>query len=332
MTHKVLECLANIQLQAQNTNGHNWMFKDDCLLSPIPIYRYDILKPYTLSKTEIDIINRTRINKYNYKDNCQLKYGHIRYGKDLVELLIQHIYSYYTKTHHNWQPVDLKDVTNWIWMVLDYNNGMFDPRQRIVFETELPFDLIIDKPWANYSFVLDNKKFEGKLRFRGTIDLIFEINSDTIEILEFKTGQRLNWATGKEKDYKALSQDPQLIFYYYALRKLFPNKSVIVSIFWIRDGGPFTFAFDDSMLDKAEQLIRSHFQEVVQCIHPKMIDPFQKCFKCTKICDYYNMLSPDGQTNMCSFVNKEIEQKGIDLVTEQYHNNTFNIYQVPGTV
>ena len=59
MVHKILECIANIKLQEQNTNHINWLFEDECLTSPLEIHKHDILKPQELTNKEIEDINKT---------------------------------------------------------------------------------------------------------------------------------------------------------------------------------------------------------------------------------------------------------------------------------
>ena len=333
MVHKILECIANIKLQEQNTNHINWLFEDECLTSPLEIHKHDILKPQELTNKEIEDINKTRINKSNYPDNCQLKPGHTRYGVQLVEKIIQNVYDYYTiNTNHKWQPVDFRDITNWSWMALDYQEGNFDPRRKRIIEPEIKFNIVIEKPWAKYDFTINQKRFQGNLAVRGTIDLLTRVDEGIIEIVDWKTGQRLNWETGQRKDYKSLSKDPQLLMYYWAVKQLFPEEEVITSIFWIRDGGPYTFCFEKEHFDLAEKLMEKRFNEIKECQLPNRVDPTHNNFKCNRICDYYKIQSPDGKNNMCDFIHSSILEAGIDVVTEQYNRDTFNTYENPGEI
>lgn len=337
MVHKVLECLANIKLQLQNTNDNNLIFKDDTV-GKLDIYRYDLLEPHKLTNSEVEAINKTRINKWNYPENCKLSYKHTRYGVEIVEKLIDKVYHYYKEnTDHLWQPVDFKDVTNWAWMALDYKRGMFDPRRKHIVKPEMKFDIMFDEPWAKYDFTINNKRFSGNLALKGTIDLISRVGDGIIEgspleILDYKTGQRKNWATGQKKDYRSLSKDPQLMMYHLAAKHLFPDEDILTSIFWVRDGGPFTFSFDEETIEKTKQLLAKRFKEICDCTKPTMIDPLQQSFKCTKICDYYKMKSPDKKKNMCQFIHDSIHEVGIDIVTEQYNQGTFNQYEAPGEI
>ena len=71
------------------------------------------------------------------------------------------------------------------------------------------------------------------------------MDDGVIEVIDWKTGRRLNWATGEEKTYEKLLEDPQLLLYNYAISKLFPEyEQAIMTIYYIRDGGPFSMCFD----------------------------------------------------------------------------------------
>jgi hypothetical protein len=160
-----------------------------------------------------------------------------------------------------------------------------------------------------------------------------DIGNDTYEIVDYKTGQRLDWATDEKKDYKKLCQDFQLMLYNYALIKLYPHvKNVIVTIFFIRDGGPFSLCFENSNLDIVEGLLYNRWKEISTCPLPEMVDPTQKDFRCAKICDYFKTPSPDGKTNMCKFLHEKIKLVGIDKVIAEHTNIGHKVsnYSAPG--
>ena len=140
---------------------------------------------------------------------------------------------------------------------------MFDPRNRNILCPEQHFDFEIKKPWAQYSYDTPEGKLEGYLALKGTIDLITLVNDNTIEVIDWKTGKRLDWATGQEKTLEKLQNDPQLRIYYYAISHLYPHiKNVIFSIYFINDGGPFSICFDKSDLAKTEDMLRQKFDIV----------------------------------------------------------------------
>ena len=51
----------------------------------------------------------------------------------------------------------------------------------------------------------------------------------------------MDWTTGEVKDYKKLENDPQLLLYYYAISKLypeFPNRIMSIFFYKDKDGNP----------------------------------------------------------------------------------------------
>jgi hypothetical protein len=333
--HKVLEYLARIRKIIQDSDDElvSLNFYDE----PIGHVKFnieDFLRPYELRDLDIIRINGTRINQSNYKHPCDLQPGHIRYGVELLEYIIEKVSQYFaSKDNEKWTGADFKNVNNWVWMALDYRGGIFDPRKRKIVSPEQHFDLTIDKPWAKYDYLVGDKRIQGTLSIKGTIDLITELDEDTLEIVDWKTGQRLDWASGETKDYKKLCSDFQLELYHYACSRLFPEyKNILVSIFFIRDGGPFTICFDRDNVDEFENKLAKKFKYIQSVELPRMVDPSQNSFKCQRICSYYKMLAPRGSQNFCKFIHEEIKRTGIDAVSDIYRNPNFSIdfYEAPG--
>ena len=251
----------------------------------------------------------------------------------MVEELISKAYLHYSS--EDWAPVDRKDCANWAWMALESHDGEFDPRKRKIVDAEPHFNIPIEREWANYKYEMEDGELiaEGQLGIKGTIDLITEVDDGIIEIIDWKTGQRYDWAKGKEKTYKDLQRDFQLLLYYYAARHLYPDAhTIIITIVFVRDGGPFTMCFDDEEIAHTEALIENRFEEIQHCLYPEMVDPTQRDFRCSKICDYYKMPAPNGKGNFCKFINEQVYEIGIDKVVQQYKNPDFHIdtYNAPG--
>ena len=212
------------------------------------------------------------------------------YDAEYLEQIIQKVYDFYTSntTHHKWTAKDLKDCTKWVWKALQINDGMFDPRNRNVVDAEPHFDFEIKEDWAKYDYKLkDGTKLKGNLAMKGTIDLITDVGGGVYEIIDWKTGRRIDWATGKEKTQAALMKDPQLRIYHYAAKQLYPDvESFLVTIYFINDGGPFTVHLQDSDLEKTEEMLRKKFEFIKETKIPSLIrhtDPRQS-WKCSKFC------------------------------------------------
>tara|TARA_Y100000296_G_scaffold86234_1_gene125190 strand:+ start:249 stop:1259 length:1011 start_codon:yes stop_codon:yes gene_type:complete len=254
---------------------------------------------------------------------------------DFINELVDKSFNHYTSNcKHEYSKKDYNDCNKWTWMGLGYNNGQFDPRNLNIIAAEPHFDIKIDEPWAKYSYSLpDGSKLTGTLAIKGTIDLVTEPSSGVLEVIDWKTGRRIDWATGEEKDYDKLLNDPQLLLYNYAISKMFPEyEQSITSIFYIKDGGPFSLCFDESDQKSFLEKLRTRFSQVKNNENPKMISRNQSNWKCTKLCDYFKNNWPGTDTNMCKYIHEKIEAEGIDKTTEDCTREGFSIgyYDAPG--
>ena len=268
-----------------------------------------------------------------------------------LDEIIDKVYDYYTQQtqHHKWSPKDLKDCRAWVYKAIEFNNGMFDPRNRNVLCPEQHFDFEISKPWAKYSYDVEDKKITGNLALKGTIDLITLVNDTTIEIIDWKTGRRLDWATGEEKTQEKLERDPQLRIYHYAIKHLYPKiNHIMFSIYFINDGGPFTICFNDSDLAETENMLRAKYELIKNTKKPRL----HKSWMCSKLCHFGKTtfdntnVAPiteyrDGQTcsvgqtmTKCEQVKHDLDLYGIDTTMNLYKHpkHSIGLYKAPGTV
>lgn len=267
-----------------------------------------------------------------------------------LDQIIDQVYTYYTSrfNHHDWTSTDLKDCRKWVQKALEYNNGMFDPRNREIVSSEQHFDMEIKKDWAKYSYKIDNEVISGNLAIKGTIDLITKVNDKTLEVIDWKTGKRLDWATGQEKTLDKLHTDPQLMIYFYAIQNLYPNiEHIIVSINFINDGGVFSVCFDKSHLFKVEMMLKQKFETIRNTVHPQL----NKSWKCTKLCHFgkttfensnylpiieyrENQITPLGKyMTKCEQIHHDIGVKGLNGVVDEYKLPGYSIgqYKAPGS-
>ena len=268
-----------------------------------------------------------------------------------IDTLTEQVYQYYTSrfSHHKWAAKDFTDCRLWVEKAITYNNGMFDPRNRNILCPEQHFDIVIDKDWSKYKYKVAEGTLEGNLAIKGTIDLITQVGDNTIEIIDWKTGRRLNWATGQEKTQEKLEEDPQLRIYHYAIQKLYPHiDHIMVTIFFINDGGAFSVIFDKSDLPKTESMLRDKFEIIKKTQKPRL----HKSWMCSKLCHFgkstfenSNVLPileyRDNQlcqknTHMtkCEQIKHDIELKGINNVVDEYTVPGYTVgkYKAPGTI
>jgi len=287
-------------------------------------------------------------NESKYNDDIL---GDIDIKKYNLDQITEQVYEYYTSQfkHHEWELKDFKDCHKWVYKALTDHNGIFDPRSRNIVRPEQHFDIVIDKPWANYSYETLEGVLEGKLAIKGTIDLITKVNDNTLEIIDWKTGRRLDWATGQEKSLEKLYVDPQLKIYHYALSKLYPEYDhIIMSINFINDGGAFSMCFDKSDLSSTEELIRKKFEEIKKCKRPKL----NKTWKCNKLCYFgkntfennknilpileyrdNQLISKGNYMTVCEQIRHDIDLNGMNHVVDKYTTPGYTVgkYKAPGS-
>lgn len=259
IVHKVMEIMANIKLAKQNKKRH---FTDPDVK----------IKVSTTKLAEMDL-----------------------------DAITDSVFGYYVNKfdHHNWSEKDLKECTKWVHKAVDYQDGLFDPRNLNIVAAEQRFNLEIEQPWAVY----DYEGFSGLLRLQGTMDLITEPSPGVYELVDWKTGRRLNWATGEKKEHSCLRTDPQLRIYHYAMTKLFPEvDTFVITIFYINDGGAYTVNFNRGHLDETEDMVRRKFESIRDTKQPEL----NKSWKCRKFC-HAGMSTFEG-TNVIPITEKRMGQ------------------------
>lgn len=147
------------------------------------------------------------------------------------------------------------------------------------------------------------------------------------------TGARKDWASGQEKDFYKLSEDPQLMLYFYAATHLYPNDSIIFTIFFLRDGGPFTVTFDNEHLQKVELMLEKKLRYIENTKLPVLVSKYHTDFKCTKLCSYYKNTYGNTNKTICDYVHEQIKAHGIAKATKKLRDKNFSVdkYKAPGS-
>jgi hypothetical protein len=265
------------------------------------------------------------------------------YDPEYLAAIASRVYQYYVNKfdYHTgknvWTERDFKDCLSWAWKVLKYRDGMFDPRNRNVVDAEPHFDFELPFEWAAYDY--PKLGLKGNLALKGTIDLITDVGDGVYEVIDYKTGMRKDWATGKEKNQSNLYDDPQLRLYHYACKHMYPDvNTFLITIYYINTGGPFTIHLQDSDMKKTEEIIRRRYEEIKNTEVPltiKETDPKSK-WKCRKIChagmttfeDTHVEPMTEGRWGQhtsygctmckCEQIRYMIKKKGIEWVTDNY--------------
>lgn len=298
IVHKVMETLARLKKQTQDNPKKLKLSIDD-----------DALGKVEIKKSEL-------------------------YTNNLLQDLVQRSFlSYTSASKHNFTKADNNDCLKLVLDTISYNDGQFDPRNRKIVAAEPHFDIPIDEPWAYYEYKINGEKVKGQLAIKGTIDLVTETDEGILEVIDWKTGKRLDWATGEEKTYEKLCNDPQLLLYNYAISKLFPQyKQSIMSIFFIKDGGPFSMCFDDNDNKRFLKMLKDKFINIQNNDTPQPISKNRDNWKCTKLCHYCKNNWPGTETNMCIYIENELKNKGMEQTVKDCSKPGFDIgfYSAPG--
>lgn len=276
--------------------------------------------------------------------------GPINIEKYNLNSIIEKVYKYYSAQfkNHEWSAKDYKDCHLWVTKALESHNGSFDPRNRNILQPEQRFDIVIEKPWAKYFYQTKDGLLEGHLAIKGTIDLITKVNDNTIEIIDWKSGKRLDWATGEEKTLAKLQNDPQLRIYHYAVSALYPQMDhIIFTINFINDGGAFSVCYDKNDLPQTELMIKKKFETIKNTQVPEL----NKTWKCTKLCHFgkttfenshvlpileyrdNQITKVDNHMTKCEQVKHDIHLLGIDNVVDNYTVPGYSVgsYKAPGS-
>ena len=298
IVHKVMECLASCKKHLQDKERKSMSIVDDA------------------------------IGKINFTPKSL-------YTKAFVCRLLKRSYEYYSDNCvHSYTNADFKFCQKSVEDALSYNDGQFDPRNRKIVAAEPQFDIPIEQDWAKFKYKMpDGETVKGQLAIKGTIDLVTEVADGVIEVIDWKTGRRLNWATGEEKTYEKLIEDPQLLLYNYAISKLFPEyEQAIMSIFYIRDGGPFSMCFDNEDQEKFLGMLEKRFKQIKRNNFPRPISQNRSNFKCTKLCHFYKNKWPGTNQSMCEYIDDHLKALGEDETIEKCTRDGFNIgyYEAPG--
>lgn len=480
VTHKALE-VAAILHQLFEEGGKDFVSYDDEHIGLVEADRNEFYNWVKLSDKEVAKINKSRKSKKIYVNECNLELGHERMGATFMNKIIEKCYNHYsTKSPNEWNHLDYRDCWNWTWMAMESNNRAYDPRLRKIKAPEIQFNFDIKEDWAKYKFFYNNEWLEGNLALKGTIDLVTEIDKDTLEIIDWKalpvetpipttfgwttmgqikvgdkifdkdgqvttvvgkskekfqkcyritfddglsvessedhiwhlsngenknaydliigdsipvakppqsqvhtkdfllngvradkkeerfiteiksipkkttqcimvdsktntylctenyipthnTGQCRNWAKNQPKTLDDFYEDTQLMMYYLAARNVFPEyKNIMLTINYVRDGGPFTICFDDSTIEECKKRIRQKFEEIKDSEDIELLDPTFRDFRCRTLCTFYKD-KVDGKP-LCQRVKERVEELGIDYVSEEMKKpeHVLGRYQSPG--
>lgn len=244
-----------------------------------------------------------------------------------VESAVDAAWNHYTaknESGHHWPEEDYDDCLRWTRDVVEFNDGMYNPLNQNVVCPERYFDLSLeDQPWSRYDYVDPHtgERLTGHLAIKGTVDLVTEENPLTLHYLDWKSGRMWDWANDKPKDYESLCDDPQLLLYFLALSRLYPEYPYIfVTIFYAQTKTPFFIPFErDKDVPRALNMLRERFDEIKNNTRPKRImDDKKKSWKCFSFCYHGKNNWPGSDKSVCNYINSEVQSLGLDRVIAKH--------------
>lgn len=140
-----------------------------------------------------------------------------------------------------------------------------------------------------------------KIPVTGFIDIINELDKNTIEINDYKTGT-------KTKTYQECLKDPQLMIYHLAAKRTYKNyKNILVTIIFLRKE-PITVCFNKSDEIATEASIKKYWYEIKNNVRPK------------RRCD-----NPDGSVTFDYYCKYLCDIKTCEKEYSKFVNNGYHI-------
>lgn len=234
------------------------------------------------------------------------------------EWILSKIWPIFTRDYpdHEYCQEDYDFCLQQVYNVID---SKYNPLNLKVLRTEHQFEIEANVPGFNYNYIdyKTGKTLSGNMALRGTIDLITEAAPDTLEVIDYKTGQRTDWITGGPKEWEDFFEDMQLRMYDLATSKLYPQyKYRILTIIFTRDGGPFSVSFEPEDIDTTIDSIRKIYKEILNDSKISRLkdnrDKKDQVWKCDYVCQFglINHYFADQDGNIIKKQFKRITKKG----------------------
>lgn len=189
-------------------------------------------------------------------------------------------------------------------VVLD--NPYYNPYSLNILDSEQWFAL--EMPGEEWK-CLDQDGEVHQFTPRGFIDLVHEIDHDTIEIVDWKTGKRNAFYTQEPIDEMVLMREIQPRLYHLAAYFLYPKyKNILITFYYTNDGGPITIALSHD--DLAVTIATLH--RFMTTVKKDTLLRRNRSWKC-KMCSF-------DRNGICCRVWSDLHTLGGAYVEERYSN------------
>jgi hypothetical protein len=105
-----------------------------------------------------------------------------------------------------------------------------------------------------------------------------------------------------------------------------------MSIFFIKDGGPFSMCFDKADHGRFLKMLKNKFEDIKANNTPKPLSQSRDSWKCTKLCHFYKNNWPGTDKNMCIYIENHLKKEGMENTLKKCSKEGFDIgfYSAPG--
>jgi hypothetical protein len=190
------------------------------------------------------------------------------------------------------------------------NNKFYNPYKTIkILGVEQWFEL--EMPGEEWKCI-DKDGEEHQFTTRGLIDLVHEIDEDTIEIVDWKTGQRKSFYSQKPIDEEVLMREVQPRLYHLAAFYLYPQyKNIWITFYYANDGGPITI----SLCQNDIPMTMAGLHRFLTTINKDTLIRRNKSWQC-RMCSFY-------KNDTCTRVWSDLHTLGGHYVADKYTKLTY---------
>lgn len=207
------------------------------------------------------------------------------------------------------ESADYKRTKEIIYKIVDDDN--YNPYKLNVIDAEKWFE--IDLPGEE--FEVNDNGIKKQLKVRGYIDLVHKISDNTLEIIDWKSGKRDSPFDTTKMDFYGLSKKLQGGLYYLASILLYPQyKNIVLTFYYIADGGPTTISFDESDIPIILSKLYGHFKTIKQDSSVRR----NRSWRC-KMCGY-------SKQDICTKIWSDYNTFDEKIVKEKYYK--INLEQI----
>jgi len=152
---------------------------------------------------------------------------------------------------------------------------------------------------------------------RGYIDMVQELDEDTIEIVDWKTGARKDFHTQEPIDEISLTREVQPRLYHLAASLMYPeHKNIVITFYYTSDGGPITISLSQDDLVETIAMLHRFFTTISK---DTLVCRSRK-WTC-RMCNF-------EKTGVCNRVWSDLHTLGGEYVEDRYGNLTYKEQQV----